>query len=268
MEARSAPLSKSEKRRTPIGRQISEGATMRVPVVAFESHVSVHDTPLRPAPPLLTGATQATLTILSGLEAGRVVRLVKETTVIGRDADADVTIEDGSISRRHACLTRGTHGDYRIDDLGSTNGTYVCAREVESAALCPDDYIQLGPNVLLRFALCDERDEQLRRTIFESSVRDHLTGTFDRRYFAGRLSSEIAHAARSSRNLAVFLIDVDHFKVVNDAFGHLAGDSVLCAVAQHLERALRAGDVAGRYGGDEFVALARDAGPEEALRID
>lgn len=112
------------------------------------------------------------------------------------------------------------------------------------------------------------RDAALRRTLeelHEQSMTDALTGLHNRRYLLERLSGEMARAARHGRPLAVLLLDVDHFKRINDGCGHAAGDAVLSALGALLRRSLRAEDLAGRYGGEEFVVALSDASLEAAV---
>lgn len=91
------------------------------------------------------------------------------------------------------------------------------------------------------------------------SVEDGLTGLWNRRYFDRRLEQEVLRARRERRCCAVALVDVDHFKNVNDTYGHTVGDQVLREIAQVLRSALRAtDDLAGRFGGEEFVVLLPD----------
>lgn len=95
------------------------------------------------------------------------------------------------------------------------------------------------------------------RFALEYSAHDALTGLYNRRYFERRLREESAHARRHQRPFSLLLLDLDHFKLVNDTYGHEDGDRVLCHVAELLGRSLREDDVACRYGGEEFVVLLR-----------
>lgn len=106
-----------------------------------------------------------------------------------------------------------------------------------------------------------------RARLVRSGVTDFLTGWHNRRYFHNRLREELARAGRTGRTLACLMIDVDHFKEINDRFGHLAGDEALKEVARRAEAEIRAGDTGARFGGDEFAILlaATDAG--QALKL-
>jgi two-component system cell cycle response regulator len=104
------------------------------------------------------------------------------------------------------------------------------------------------------------------RFALEYSAHDALTGLYNRRYFERRLREESAHAKRHKRPFALVLVDLDHFKVVNDTFGHEDGDRVLCHLAELLSETLREDDIACRFGGEEFVILLR-ATPGPAARV-
>jgi len=120
---------------------------------------------------------------------------------------------------------------------------------------------------VLRFSLVDQDEEQSLRRVYDAAVRDGLTGVFNRKHLEERLDAEVAYAIRHASPLSVVIVDVDHFKRVNDTFGHLAGDAVLKTVASLLAQGLRAEDVLARYGGEEFVIVARGLDGEHALQL-
>ena len=97
----------------------------------------------------------------------------------------------------------------------------------------------------------DELQEQLR----EQANRDPLTGLYNRRYLDSTLERELSRCKRDGHSLALILIDIDHFKQVNDTYGHQAGDEILLRLSALLGSMARAGDVACRYGGEEFLLL-------------
>lgn len=95
----------------------------------------------------------------------------------------------------------------------------------------------------------------LQQQLQEQSTQDPLTGLFNRRYLADAMARELSRCARARLPLSVLLVDMDHFKHINDAFGHQAGDAVIVQLAQLLRQHARAGDVVCRYGGEEFLLL-------------
>jgi two-component system, cell cycle response regulator len=217
--------------------------------------------------PRPTVRDRAGLTLLTGPSAGEVFTIERRETTIGRDEDAHIRPDDAAISRKHARIVRSDNGDFVLSDLGSTNGTYVGAEAVTSRVLRSGDHIQMGPNLIYRFAVTDEAEEQLQRQLFESSIRDPLTQAYNRKYLMERLAAELAHARRHKSNLALLLLDLDEFKSTNDQHGHLAGDAVLRQVAQAVRGLIRLEDVFARYGGEEFVVLMRGDGPLDAAHL-
>jgi diguanylate cyclase (GGDEF)-like protein len=100
--------------------------------------------------------------------------------------------------------------------------------------------------------------------IRDIAVRDELTGTYNRRFLMESLARELARAGRSGGGFSVCLVDIDHFKAVNDTLGHAAGDDVLKQVAAIVGRGLRGSDVFGRFGGEEFLLVLPDTDPAGA----
>jgi diguanylate cyclase (GGDEF)-like protein len=107
---------------------------------------------------------------------------------------------------------------------------------------------------------------RLRASLRRQSVLDPLTGLFNRRYFDESLKRELARSRRMASPLSLLVLDIDHFKRVNDGFGHAAGDAVLRAIAQLVRQSIRDCDVACRYGGEELVILMPDCDQEDAAR--
>jgi len=103
--------------------------------------------------------------------------------------------------------------------------------------------------------------------LLELSNTDHLTGLFNRRFLMESLDKEFQRARRKDGQVALLLLDIDHFKRVNDTHGHLQGDVVLQKVALHIQKELRSYDVAARYGGEEFVAVLPDTSLKEAFNV-
>jgi diguanylate cyclase (GGDEF)-like protein len=108
--------------------------------------------------------------------------------------------------------------------------------------------------------------QQATQILIERATRDSLTGLFTRRTILERLSSQLALARRTQQPLSVILLDIDHFKMVNDTYGHAAGDDVLREIARRLLSAARDGDHVGRYGGEEFLVVLYPCNQAEAVR--
>ncbi len=106
----------------------------------------------------------------------------------------------------------------------------------------------------------------LREALRDQSVRDPLTNLYNRRYMQESLEREIARARRNEQNLAVVMIDLDHFKAFNDDHGHAIGDKVLKAVASHFMENLRGDDIAARYGGEEFTLVLANISKAAAVK--
>ena len=225
------------------------------------------DTPMSVAMPTAPQRDRATLTILSGVDTGRVVALAGCETILGRSSSATLSVDEPSISRRHARVLFADDGRHLLEDLGSKNGTFVNGRRVTRVALSAGDRIQLGPDLVFLFAIVDEREETVQRILYESSTRDSLTGLTNRGCLLRRLEHEIARGRADGNDTGMLMIDVDHFKRINDQFGHLAGDHVLRALAMSAGKALRAGDLFARYGGEEFVAVICCATKEDLVAL-
>jgi two-component system, cell cycle response regulator len=197
-----------------------------------------------------------TLTVLQGEEVGAVVTLPRETNILGRDANIDVTVKDESVSRQHAKICQ-RDGHYEIEDMGSTNGTYVAGALVSGRVRLIDGVrVQLG-NTVMRFGMQDEVERAASNRIYEMSVRDGLTGLYNRRYFNDRMGSEFAYALRHRTPLCIILGDIDHFKHINDTYGHAVGDIVLRRVAGELQASVRTEDLVARFGGEEWIIMTR-----------
>ncbi len=192
---------------------------------------------------------------LQGAELGRVVRLECKTS-IGRSQDSTIWIRDDGVSRRHAVI-RPCGDHFLLEDLNSANGTFVHGNAVGKHILRDGDLIQLGPTAVFRYSITDADQEDLLRQLYAASVTDSLTGAHNREHFDTHLFSELSYARRHKTELSIVLFDLDHFKRVNDTYGHQAGDTVLVQLVNHIRRELRNEDMFARYGGEEFAAILR-----------
>ena len=205
----------------------------------------------------LSERNAAALVRLDGLSIGEVIPLREGATIhLGRSRDAGVKVDDDGVSRLHAAI-HWRHGEHILVDCGSRNGVVVDGKPVKMHALRDGEVVHLSSRSSFRFLLMSQKERDVLQRLFESSVRDALTGVGNRAYFDERLATEIAHAKRHRVAMSLVLIDIDHFKRVNDEHGHQAGDAALKYLGAMATARLRVEDVFARYGGEEFGVILR-----------
>jgi two-component system cell cycle response regulator len=204
--------------------------------------------------------------VAGGLPLGKMFQVPPGVTIIGRSSESDVWLDDEGVSRQHARLVReGTQ--VSISDAKSRNGTFCNGERIhQSLALADGDKVQVGSTVL-KFTLQDRLDEAMQQNLFESATRDGLTGIHNRRFFEDSLEKEFAHCQRQRLALSVSLMDLDHFKHVNDTYGHPAGDHVLREFTKVVSALVRIEDIFARIGGEEFALLLRECPADKAIVI-
>lgn len=198
----------------------------------------------------------AYLQVLTGKRAGYVHRLDDYGLVMGRGEDCQLILDEPGVSRRHAqLLVKGE--EHWLEDLGSTNGTFVNDEAIKRFQLSDGDRFELGTTAV-KFGRNSPEELALAEKLYDSATRDGLTRALNRASFFDRLEQELSYCRRQEgRHLSLLMLDVDHFKKINDGHGHPAGDQVLCFLADLLRRQLRLEDVVGRYGGEEFAVMLR-----------
>ena len=148
------------------------------------------------------------------------------------------------------------------------------ARKIEMLRLGANDYVskpvveeefmaRVG-NLITSKQLLDQVQQQ-RRELRERSIRDQLTGLYNRHYLAEVSAQMVSNAHRQQEPISVLMLDLDHFKKVNDTYGHDVGDKVLAAIGRLLSGNGRIGDVAARFGGEEFVVILSNCRADDAL---
>lgn len=220
------------------------------------------------------------LTVLGGILSGRVFRLQKGRNLVGRDPQAHIFLDSSRISRQHCeiyvtALDPGSNifrpkSCAEITDLNSTNGTRCNGHRLapkKPHRLRPRDQIDLGGGTTLSFGVMREEEYHHHLQLYQCANQDALTGAFNKRHTLTRLDEEFAWALRRGRPLSVIVLDLDHFKSINDTYGHDVGDIVLKSVARRVQGVLRREDIFGRFGGEEFVLLLRDTPHEAALVV-
>jgi diguanylate cyclase (GGDEF)-like protein len=191
-----------------------------------------------------------------GAELGRVTLLPPERMRVGRSQDCELWLSDDGVSRRHASLVRVGNA-YVVEDEGSANGTFVGGVKIARHELHDGDVIQFGPTAVFRYTLSDESQEALLRQLYDASVTDALTGAHNREHFDTQLRAELSYARRHNTDVSLVIFDADHFKKVNDNYGHQIGDAVLIQIANVVRGTVRGEDVFARYGGEEFALVLR-----------
>lgn len=216
----------------------------------------------------------AYLIVIRGGIPGTMLRMGDEGASLGRSSENTFPLDDMTVSRRHAIVRMDEHGQVTVTDESSTNGTFLNGDRLAPGRTFPvedGDRIQLGSGVVLKLVRLDSSDEHFQREMFERTVRDGLTGAYNRAYFLGQVGRLAASASAQGLGLVVMMADVDHFKRINDRHGHLVGDVVLREVAGVIRESTRNEDLVARYGGEEFIvalpAGSLDLASDRAERI-
>ena len=208
----------------------------------------------------------ACLVVISGAPLGARIMLGIEGTVIGRDAGCDFQIDQRSVSRRH-CRVVLEQGCYWIEDLGSTNGTFVNDQPVERVPLRDGDHVRVS-DTTLKFIAAGNIEAGYHSELHESTIRDSLTGLFNRRHATEVLKAQITRAGQHpGYRFAMVLFDIDFFKQINDRYGHLAGDRVLQKMSELAQSRVRSGDTLARVGGEEFALVLPETGVDGAVQV-
>ena len=216
------------------------------------------------------GAGQPCLVIISGAEMGRRIDLTHEEVSIGRSEQCTVCVNSDMVSRRHAVINR-ILGHYIVVDLKSTNGTFINDQRIERAELKDGDLLRTGKTVLKY--LENNLELEYMQHILSLATVDSLTSLHNKRHFDEVFGKEVARAEQTQQPLCLILLDIDHFKKINDGFGHPAGDAVLKHVAGVVKSQIRPSDTLCRVGGEELALvlpqtpLALAAQAAELIRV-
>ena len=215
---------------------------------------------IRPADP---EAGSPCLVIINGGELGKQHEIPTGATTLGRSSRAQVRIHEESVSRQHAVIENDGE-ELLIRDLDSTNGTYVNDRPVQDRVLRDGDQVKVG-RTIFKFLSGTNVEAAYHDEIYRLTTTDGLTGIFNKRFFLETMEKELGRSLRYERDLSLIMLDIDHFKPVNDTHGHLAGDHILRQCAQRIEGCIRQGDILARYGGEEFILLLPEVAKDPAL---
>ncbi len=214
------------------------------------------------------GARVPAIILYDGDEIGGLHSLTKGDTVIGRTAGCDIVIPESRVSRRHAIIRRMTEGEdrFEVGDLGSTNGTFVDGDRVGRLMLVRGSKVAIGGRIL-KFEMLDKTDLAYQSRIVQMIHLDELPGLLTKRSLFRALEMELIRTERYHHPLSVLMMDLDHFKQVNDTHGHLVGSHCLSEVGALIREATRVTDVSGRYGGEEFVVAMPETRVANAAEV-
>jgi two-component system, cell cycle response regulator len=189
-----------------------------------------------------------------GPDIGKRVPLSNPVYVVGRDATADFVVPRNSVSRQHARLTQDDDGEWGLDDLNSTNGTFVNEGRIRNSKLSDGDQVRFG-DAIYKFLAGSNIESAYHEAIHNMAIQDGMTGIANKRHFSEFIDREVAVAHRHGHPLSLVMFDVDHFKKINDTQGHLAGDAVLKDLTARIKTRVRREDLFARYGGEEFACI-------------
>ncbi len=209
------------------------------------------------------------LTIIDGLESsfGKIYSFFKNKIKLGREESNDLALNDIKISKFHCEINIKPEKNnlyIEIEDLNSTNGTYLNGKLIGKTFLTSGDKIEIG-DITFRFTVNDDVEDKYHSKLFSFATIDALTGLYNKRFIKSELENQIKIAKRNKRQLSLMIIDIDDFKKLNDTYGHIAGDEFLKKTAFHLNRSLREQDSAGRFGGEEFLILVPETDIDGAV---
>jgi len=228
---------------------------------AYLSHILSRDNMHESAVP--SRDLRPSLVFLTGDLIAVPIPLERDEVVLGRALEAGVRINDTKVSRMHVSIKKAVEDvtgrtDYVLTDLESRNGTFLNGRRITVEKLQNGDKIMIGEHIL-RFDLLDEIDREYQQQIHRLISHDDLTGLLSSRSFFSELRREAARSKSEGRGFCVLMMDIDHFKKVNDSYGHLTGSKTLEEIGACIVKSLRSGDAAARFGGEEFAAFLLDA---------
>jgi diguanylate cyclase (GGDEF)-like protein len=206
-----------------------------------------------------------------GHPLGEIIPLPAGGLSIGRAQENLLCLDEPEISRKHAQLdiSKDNKGAW-LRDMGSTNGLFVNGRKVDAmrapCLLHPGDVLRVG-NHAFKLKFLDAMDQQYHRGVVAQTTIDSLTGVNTRATLLHQLEKHYDLARRHRRPLSLILADLDHFKQINDTFGHAAGDQVLRRFGGLLIGRLRGSDHVGRIGGEEFLLVLPETTAALALSV-
>ena len=213
-------------------------------------------------------AKPACFLVVGGDLNGTIFDLLPGETVVGRNPDCTIPLDFQGISRQHFKVNVDGSDNVTVTDLGSSNGTYLNNQKLaEPNPLKKGDMVKIG-SIALKFLPKGDTERLTYDKLHQEANTDGLTKCYNKMYFNGKLDLEVKKSKVTGNPLSLVIFDLDHFKHLNDNYGHDAGDYVLKELAQLLrDNGIRKGDVFARYGGEEFVVLLPKTNLKQAFEI-
>ena len=209
----------------------------------------------------------AALLVVGGDLNGTLFDLVDQVVGVGRNADNTIALEFNGVSRYHFKLHASGEG-HILEDCGSKNGTYLNNKKIEGqTTLARADIIKIGSIALKYLPKGDPERLTYDKLNLEANTDKH-TGCYNKGYFNNRIALEVNKSKVTGDPLSLIIFDLDHFKKLNDNYGHDAGDFVLKEMANLIRTGgIREQDVFARYGGEEFVILLPKTNLKQSFEI-
>ena len=205
--------------------------------------------------------------VVGGDLNGTIFDLLDGETIVGRNPDCTIPLEFQGISRKHfKAIVKNDHCE--VHDMGSSNGTFLNNTKIDgSIVVNKGDLVKLG-SIALKYLPKGDTERLTYDKLHEEANTDGLTKCYNKMYFNNKLDLEVKKSKVTGTPLSLVIFDLDHFKNLNDNYGHDAGDYVLKEMAELLrDNGIRKDDVFARYGGEEFVVLLPKTNLKQAFEI-
>jgi len=228
---------------------------MRDGVVVLDNESRVID--MNPSAQSMLGVTTSQIMGQLSTLTSPVWHEIDRKTAGQSDANIEIYLGEGE-GRRHIDLTVSV----MLDKRGQAGGRLAIFRDITHLRKVEGDLRESNRELMRKIEEIEALQEQLR----QQAIHDPLTGLYNRRFLEETLGRELAQAQRSNDPMSIAMIDIDRFKSINDTYGHAVGDLFLIALGDMLEQKTRAGDVACRFGGEEFIVVMPGAPLEVAAQ--
>ena len=194
---------------------------------------------------------------------GSLIAIDRPAIRLGRGQHCEYELPDEYASREH-CVIELVNGQHIIRDLRSMNGTFVNDQQIDQPQILkPGDQLRVGYHIF-KYLSENHVEAMYHEAVFQMMTIDALTQTYNKRYFEDAFQREVLRSTRHGRSLGLLMIDVDHFKDVNDKYGHLVGDELLVGLCRRMKLRVRGDEILARVGGEEFAIGAVEI-PQDKL---